>query len=276
MAMKVVVAVCLLSLAYCDDVDVTDCHMADNDVGGETNACGYMPVIAVIAAEGEEKPAWLNGYFKTVHADELDAMHCQDLCEKMPDCAYWYFSSPDPHADCTLKMDYSLQQKTDAGGECSPLYETGHVGGHAGPKRCPSCHRVEQDVGGDQNACGFTPIIHVLEKFGATTPGWYGGTVHHLPEGEEINGVMCQDHCAHTPFCLFWHASSEHCYLQGDYTREQKEAAGGSCEPMYQPHDQGVSGPKYCHGGASCSHLKHHYKDHQCCGNPTHMVELPF
>jgi len=275
MDMKVIAALCLLSLGSCDD---GDCNHVDMDVGGEGNACSYMPTIAVVAAEGEEKPEWLEGYFKTVHSTDMDSpMKCQMLCERTPHCDYWSYSEPDPHADCTLKTDYSDEQKLEAGGECAPLYEE-MAGQTSGPNMCPSCYKETMDVGGGFNACGYMDTVWVYGVFNSTLPGWYKGPSTLMGPGEAVSAVACQEQCKMNPFCAYWHVSEEHCYLKADYTPKQKAAQ--SCEPLYQPFEEErpfsySSGPKMCMGGMACQALKNHYRDNACCGNPAKMVAMP-
>jgi hypothetical protein len=258
------------------DMGPTDCYQHNMDVGGGANSCGYMDVLAIVAAEGEMKYDWYEGYFKNVPAEEIDSVEkCQAMCEHMPGCHFFVYSPPDPHADCTLKTGYA--QDT-----CTPLYEA-LSGSHAGPSKCPSCIKEEMDVGGSFNACGFMDNVAVYAKPNVQKQSWYTGHYVELADVATWTVERCHGLCAGNPFCAYWHMSEDHCYLKADYSEEQKHAAPGGCVPLYNAFDV-VREFKYSSGPAGCVHVQHmmtcgalkdHYKENMCCGQPSKMIETP-
>jgi len=274
MAMKYIQAFALLSTASGAAHMATDCHMADMDVGGGANSCGYMDTIMMVVAEGQAKFSWFEGYYKFVPAEDLAGpAHCQALCEEIPDCMYWAYSPPDPEADCTLKRGYDSDT-------CTPLYEAS-TGLTSGPKMCPACMKEEMDVGGGFNACGYMDNVVVYAKHNVSKQSWYKGNYVVLHDVMTWTVDRCHDLCAANPMCSYFHMSEEHCYLKADYTHAQYDAQ--DCVPLYQAFDverdfKYTSGPKTCvesSHSVPCGEVKEMYKEGQCCGNPQKMIPMP-
>lgn len=266
---KAVVAIQLFTLATAAS---TDCHSNDMDVGGSQNVCGYMDVVAVIAADGHMNPSWHDGYFKTVPTEDIDSSeHCQALCEEHPYCEYFAYTDV-----CILKAGYP-------NATCTPLYEE-NIGGVAGPKRCDSCIKHLNDVGGGFNSCGYMPNVMIFAKPNVSKQSWYDGFYVVLPEIETWTAEACQNLCQQNPDCDYWHVSEEHCYLKADYSPKQyANASLGGCVPLYSPFDvtrpfNHSAGPGTCvkvSQSMSCGALKHQYRNKGCCGAPEKMVAIP-
>jgi len=280
MGMKVAVIIHFFAFASAMNTSM-DCyhHM---DVGGASNACGFMPIVSIIAGHGQMKYDWYEGHFKTVPAEDIDSPEkCQAYCEKTPHCHYFGYESADhngnPYADCTLKAGYP-------NATCTPLYESYNGSMTSGPKKCDSCAKHQQDVGGGFNSCGYMDNVVVYAKPNATRQSWYKGFYVELDEIHTWTKDVCQDLCTQNPDCDFWHLSEEHCYLKADYSPEQyANTTLGGCVPLYKPFDvirpfNYSSGSKMCKDvshSMSCGALKEHYKAAECCGMPHKMASMP-
>lgn len=257
---------------------MSSCTKEGQDVGGGSNACGYMPIIKIIDETGAAPLDWYSGFTSYVSAAELDTpQKCQALCEQTAGCKYWYYDAPDPTADCTLKAGYPVSDIA-----CEPLYEdTADGKGFAGPKVCPECHHKDMDVGGGSNECGYMPVVAIIGAPGQEHPGdWFTGHFRLTDSASEMDAPhKCKALCEANADCQYWYWSppdpAADCTLKAGYP------ASKTCEPLYEASSEEGSqaGPKWCSVAASsttCGALKAFYSTNECCGQASKMIPKPY
>lgn len=271
---NVVVALQLFTLATADNhTEGMDCYSHGMDVGGSTNACGYMDEVAVIAASGVAKPGWYDGFFLTLPANDIDSPEkCQALCEERPECDWFAYGTY-----CVLKRDYH-------NASCTPVMEP-NTDVISGPSNCESCTKLHNDVGGGFNSCGYMDNVLIYAKAGVSKQSWYNGLYVVLEDIQTWTAEECKHYCHDNPDCDYFHVSEEHCYLKHDYSPEQyANSSLGGCLPLYAPFDvirpfEYASGPGTCvdvSHSVSCGALKHAFRQGTCCGRSSQkMVPMP-